>query len=66
MQPTTVFCSITMGSDLKGKPSIVIKVGATLKGKNLLSVGSKFFLVRIAPILEAMLGKIVKIFPGCA
>ena len=34
-------------------------IGATLKEKNLLPL-------RVAPILEAILGTVFKIFPGCA
>ena len=33
------------------------KIGATLKGKNLLPSGSKFFPLTVAPILEAILGR---------
>ena len=34
-----------------------MKIGATLKGKNLLPSGSKFFPLRVASILEAILGR---------
>ena len=50
----TVLFLRTSSKILKILPSITSKIGATLKGENLLPTGSKFFPLRVAPILEAM------------
>ena len=53
---------LTIGAAFKGKNLAFPKIGATLKEKNLLPPGSKFFHLRVAPILEAMLERIFQDF----